>query len=183
MAALPMAVLVTVSMTTPVAAAISAGGGSLAGTITYTTPLPPIYQGCNQTSWTLESPSGPATVASSAGIFVGDVTTTIAGNSGASCETTQSGGGFATVTMRSGAATDGQLSCDQLTGVYLRHDTIVMTIQLQGQCSIDGQPTWLVVEIAALLVPPTPGADGSVPGVTTSFSSALVEGTWAAAMT
>lgn len=149
----------------------SAGAGVLFGTVHYG-GAGVSHGSCTSTAFHLQATSAGVIVHGSLVGFVGPMS--VWGSGSSSCENAAYGAGTLTLTLEGIGPTESALRCSAVTGTYLRV-AAVLTIQVQGGCTVNQFAAQNVRFTAALLFTPIePGG-----GVVRPIHQADMEGPYA----
>lgn len=142
----------------------SAGGGPLAGSVTYDSPGVPLAA-CEPVSSNLDLDSVAAVVNTVIVGYVGPVG--LEGTGTSSCETARFGSGDLTIDVYGTAPNESTLSCPDLTGPYLRVETSLY-ISLEGGCVVNSLSVSSVTLNGSLQLVPEEPRDGVTERLETS---------------
>lgn len=153
------------------------GGGVAAGTVGFSSGVPPLAAGCAPTSFTFASDTRGGRLGATAGTLVNTIGVEYAGpmeiwgSGGSPCELATGGNGSLTVYATGVNVLGSTVGCGPLQGTYLREGTTVV-ISVAGQCRINTVATEGGVTFSATgeFAPTAPGQGVTSPVTSAAFA-------------
>ena len=131
----------------------NAGAGVARGSIVFAAPVD-LGGGCQATDFTFSGGSDTVVVNTVLTAYVGPVNITGSGRD--SCPSGASESGSLSVTVGGTGPTGSEFECGSLSGTYTRLLTAV-TVNVSGECSVNGFPAGDITFLAEAVVTPDPG--------------------------
>jgi hypothetical protein len=164
------------------------GGGTMLGTVNFSSGIPPLNQPCAPTSFTLQGQSLDSSIFNSTIVgYLGEID--ISGTGGSSCEGALAGSGNLTLTSVSsppaGGVFQSTIKCADpnavpattLSGTYTRNGADVEAV-LSGNCIINGSTVPVGFIFRGPFVPTNSGGGTTAPVTNATFTGPFVVSTF-----